>query len=279
MNPAVMKIPVSPLAYVSPLAKIGANTQVSPFSYIDDDVEIGANCWIGPNVTILGGARIADNCRIFPGAVISAIPQDLKFAGEYTTVEIGSNTTVRECVTINRGTNYAQKTVVGSHCLLMAYVHVAHDCVVGNHVILANNTNLAGHVTIDDYAILEGFVGVQQFMHIGAHSFIAANSFVRKNVPPFVRAAREPLSYIGVNTVGLTRRGYEKNDILHIQDIYRYIFVLGYALSNALQMVETHTENTPFRQVILNFIYNSPKGIIKGATGGNDAQTPLAHED
>ncbi|QQS28775.1 MAG: acyl-ACP--UDP-N-acetylglucosamine O-acyltransferase [Sphingobacteriales bacterium] len=255
---------VSPLAHVHPGAKIGSNTIILPFSYIEADVEIGNNCKIGPNATILNGTRLGDNCQVFPGAVLGAIPQDLKFVGEYTTAEIGNNTTIRECVTINRGTAYAGKTVVGNNCLLMAYVHIAHDCLLGDNVILANSTNLAGHVMIDEFAILEGFVGVQQFVHIGAHSFVAATSFVRKNVPPFVKAAREPLSYAGVNSVGLTRRGYSALTIRHIQNIYRYIFVMGYSLHNALNMVENHVENTPETQQILNFIRNSTKGIIKG---------------
>lgn len=266
---------ISALAYVHPNAKIGHNTTILPFCFIDANVEIGNNCWIAPNVTILDGARIGNNCHIFPGAVISAIPQDLKFAGEYTTAEIGHNTTIREFVTINRGTQYAGKTVVGNNCLLMAYVHVAHDCLLGNEVIMANSVNLAGHVIIDDYAILEGFVGVQQFVRIGAHSFIAANSFVRKNVPPFVKAAREPLSYMGVNSVGLMRRGYSRQTIHHIQDVYRYIFVLGYPLSKALNLIENSVEITPETQLILDFIRNSPKGILKvfRKSGTDDATT------
>jgi len=266
---------ISPLAHVHPNAAIGRNTAVLPFTFIEADVVIGNNCWIGPNVTILDGARIGDNCRIFPGAVISAIPQDLKFAGEITTAEIGHNTTVRECVTINRGTQYAGKTVVGNNCLLMAYVHVAHDCLLGDNVILANCVNLAGHVIIDDFAILEGFVGVQQFVRIGTHSFIAANSFVRKNVPPYIKAAREPLAYAGINSVGLTRRGFSRQTIHHIQDVYRYIFVMGLSVSKALDMIENEVQQSPETELITTFIRNSPKGILKpfkNANGSEEAE-------
>ena len=178
------------LSYIHPDAKLGANVTVEPFSTVYENVEIGEGTWIGPNVTIFPGARIGKNCRIFPGAVIAAIPQDLKFSGEETTVEIGDNTTIRECVTVNRGTTDKMKTAIGSNCLLMAYVHVAHDCIIGNNVIIANSVNLAGHVTIEDYAILEGLVAVQQFVTIGAHTFITGGSLVRKNVPPFTKAAR-----------------------------------------------------------------------------------------
>ena len=189
-----MKIYKRTDSIIHPEAKIGKGVTIGPFTYIDKNVEIGEGTWIGPNVTIFEGARIGKNCKIFPGAVISGIPQDLKFKGEETTAEIGDNTTIREYVTVNRGTAYLGKTVVGSNSLLMAYVHIAHDCIVGNNVILANNVGLAGHVEVEDWAILEGRVGVQQFIKIGMHVFIAGGSLVRKHVPPYVKAAREPLS-------------------------------------------------------------------------------------
>lgn len=255
------------LAYIHPDAKIGNNVKIDPFACIHGDVVIGDNTWIGSNVTIFDGARIGSNCRIFPGAVISAIPQDLKFKGEQTTAIIGDHTTIRECVTINKGTVAMGRTEIGSHCLLMAYVHIAHDCIIGNHVILANSVNLAGHVTIEDWAILEGYVGVSQFMHIGAHSFIAGQSGVRKNVPPFVKAAREPLSYAGINSVGLARRGYEKEVIEDIQNIYRTIFQKGYNTSKALAMVEEECQASAHRDLILQFVRSSEKGIIRGLSG------------
>lgn len=251
-------------AFIHPDAKIGKNVIIEALSYIAGDVEIGDGSWIGPNATIMDGARIGKNCRIFPGAVVSAIPQDLKFAGEKTTVEIGDNTTVRECVTINRGTVDKYKTEVGSNCLLMAYVHLAHDVKVGNNVIIANSANIAGHVEIDDFAILEGVVAVQQFVHIGAHSFIAGGSLVRKNVPPFVKAAREPLTYAGINAIGLRRRNFEQKIISEIEEIYRMIFVRGKNVSNSLKEIKEVIPDSEEKQQIIDFILASDKGIIRG---------------
>lgn len=253
-----------PLNYIHPEARIGKNVQVDPFASISKNAEIGDGTWIGSNAVIMEGARIGKNCRIFPGAVISAIPQDLKYAGEETTAEIGDNTTIREFVTVNRGTKDRLKTVVGSNCLLMAYVHVAHDCLIGNHCIIANSVNLAGHITIEDYAIIEGMAAVQQFVKIGAHSFITGGSLVRKNVPPFVKAAREPLSYIGINSVGLRRRGFSNEVILQIEDIYRTIYVRGYNVSNALAIVEQEAPSSKEKDLIIKFIRESTNGIIRG---------------
>lgn len=259
---------------IHPEAKIGENVSIGPFCFIDRNVEIGDNTWIGPHVTIFEGARIGKNCRIFPGAVISGIPQDLKFEGEITTAEIGDYTTVREYVTVNRGTKAAMRTVVGSHCLLMAYVHVAHDCMLGNHVILANNVNLAGHVTIGDYAILEGLVAVQQFAHIGRHSFVAGGSLVRTNVPPYIRAAREPLAYVGINKIGLARRNFSDEMITNITDIYRLLFVRGYNTSNALVEIETTLPPSEEREEILDFVRQTKNngGIVKGLQKLNGAK-------
>lgn len=257
---------ISPLSFIDSSAKIGKNVTISPFAVINADTQIGDDTWIGSHVTIMEGARIGKNCKIFPGAVISAIPQDLKFSGENTTAEIGDNTTVREFVTINRGTKDRMKTSVGHNCLLMAYVHVAHDCVIGNNVIIANSVNLAGHVTIDDWAILEGLAAVQQFVHIGAHSFVTGGSLVRKNVPPFVKAAREPLAYAGVNSVGLRRRSFTNDSILQIEDIYRTIYVRGHNVSNALNIVEQEAPSSQEKELIINFIRSSKDGIIRGIT-------------
>lgn len=251
-------------AFVHPEAKIGKNVTIEPFAYIAKDVIIDDDSWIGPNATIMDGARIGKNCKIFPGAVISAIPQDLKFKGEVTTAEIGDHTTIRECVTINRGTTDRQKTVVGNNCLLMAYVHIAHDVLVGDHVILANTANIAGHVTIEDYAILEGVVAVQQFVSIGAHAFVAGGSLVRKNVPPFVKAAREPLTFAGVNAVGLRRRGFETSSIQQIESIYRRIFVHGKNLGKSIAEIKSEVEDSSLKTQIIEFIENSEKGIIRG---------------
>jgi UDP-N-acetylglucosamine acyltransferase len=255
---------ISKFAHVHPEARIGDDVTIEPFATIYADVEVGDGTWIGPNAVLMDGTRVGKRCRVFPGAVIGAIPQDLKFAGEYTTAEVGDGTTVRECVTINRGTADRMKTAVGSNCLLMAYVHLAHDCIVGNNVVIANSVNLAGHVTIDDWAILEGNVAVQQFIHIGAHSFIAGASLVRKNVPPFVKAAREPLSYMGVNVVGLRRRGFNDEQIARIEDIYREIFVRNTNVERGMQNVEQQQPRSPERGLILDFIRNSPRGIMRG---------------
>jgi UDP-N-acetylglucosamine acyltransferase len=255
---------MSQLSYIHPNAKIGENVIIEPFSTVYENVEIGDGTWIGPNVTLFPGARIGKNCKIFPGAVISAIPQDLKFKGEETTAEIGDNTTIRECVTINRGTVDRMKTIVGSNCLLMAYVHVAHDCSIGNNVIIANSVNLAGHVEIEDWVILEGLVAVQQFVKIGAHSFITGGSLVRKNVPPFTKAAREPLQYVGINSVGMRRRGYSNERVLEIEDIYRTLYVKGLNVTNALAIIEQEAPASDEKEQILNFIRESKDGIMRG---------------
>lgn len=253
-----------PLTNIHPKAKIADNVIIESFTTIYEDVEIGEGTWIGPNVTIFNGARIGKNCKIFSGAVISAIPQDLKFDNEDTTAEIGDGTIIRECVTINRGTKDKHKTVVGKDCLLMAYVHVAHDCIIGNNCILANCVNLAGHVELGDYVIIEGVAGVQQFVKIGEHAFIASGANARKNVPPYVKAARDPLAYAGVNSVGLRRRGFSNESVLQIEDIYRSLYVRGLNVSNAVQVIEQEAPTSKEKDIILNFIKESIKGIIRG---------------
>jgi UDP-N-acetylglucosamine acyltransferase len=255
---------IHPLASVHPEAKLGKDVIISPFAYVEKDVVIGDGTWVGPNASIFDGARIGKNCKIFPGAVISAIPQDLKYAGEITTAEIGDNSMIRECVTINRGTKDKYKTALGKNCLIMAYVHVAHDCIIGDNVILANSVNLAGHVQIEDYVSVEGVVAVQQFVKIGAHAFIAGGSLVRKNVPPFVKAGREPLSYVGVNSVGLRRRGFSDTAILQIEDIYRTIYIRGHNVTNALNIVEQESPASSEKNQILAFIRDSVNGIMRG---------------
>lgn len=253
-----------PLAYVHPQAKIAKNTVIEPFVNIEKNVEIGEGTWIGSNVTIMEGARIGKNCKIFPGAVIAAIPQDLKFNNEETLVRIGDNTVIREFVTINRGTKANWETVVGNNCLLMAYVHVAHDCILGNNVIMANAATLAGHIVVDDWAIIGGLSAVHQFVNIGAHVMISGGSLVRKDVPPFTKAAREPLSYVGVNSIGLRRRGFTSEKINEIQDIYRYIYLKGNNVSQALEFIEANLPATSERDEIITFISKSSRGIMKG---------------
>lgn len=254
-----------PLAYIHPEAKIAPNVVIEPFTVIHKNVVIEEGSWIGSNVTIMEGARLGKNVKVFPGAVISAIPQDLKFIGEETTVEIGDNTTIRECVTINRGTVDKYKTVIGANCLLMAYVHIGHDCLLGNNCIVGNTTQFAGHVQVDDYAIFGGACAVQQFSKVGAHAYIGGGSLVRKDVPPFTKAAREPLSYAGINSVGLRRRGYNNEQINAIQEIYRFIYLRGFNNSDALDKIELELPSTKERDEIVNFIRTSERGVMKGA--------------
>ena len=253
-----------PLSYIHPDAIVADNVVIEPFVTIDKNVKIGEGTWIGSNVTILEGARIGKNCKIFPGAVISGTPQDLKFRGEKTTAEIGDNTTIRECVTINRGTVAKGKTVVGDNCLIMAYVHVAHDCCIGNNVILANSTQLAGEVIIDDYAILSGMIAVHQFVHIGSHVMISGGSMVRKDVPPFSKAGREPVSYVGVNSIGLRRRGFSNEKINEIQEVFRFLYLKNLNNIQALERIEAEMPATKERDEIILFIRNSSRGIMRG---------------
>ncbi len=253
-----------PLAYVHPDAKIANNVVIEPFVTIDKNVIIGEGTIIGSNVTILEGARIGKNCRIFPGAVIGAIPQDLKFRGEETTAEIGDNTTIRECVTINRGTASKGKTVVGSNCLIMAYCHVAHDTIVGNNVIMSNSVQLAGEVVIDDFAIIGGGALIHQFCHIGSHVMIQGGALINKDIPPYVKAARNPISYAGINSIGLRRRNFTNETIRDIQEIYRYLYLSGLNNSDAIERIEAELPATKERDEIILFVRNSQKGIIKG---------------
>ncbi|MEI6752488.1 MAG: acyl-ACP--UDP-N-acetylglucosamine O-acyltransferase [Paludibacter sp.] len=253
-----------PLAYIHPDAKIASTVVVEPFVTIDRNVVIGEGSQIGSNVTIMEGVRIGKNCKIFPGAVIGAVPQDLKFKGEDSLVIIGDNTTIREFVTVNRGTAAKGKTVIGDNCLLMAYCHVAHDCIIGNNVIMSNATQLAGEVEIDDFAIIGGGSLVHQFTRIGSHVMIQGGSKIGKDVPPFITAGREPLSYAGINSIGLRRRGFTNEQIRDIQDVYRYIFQSGMNTAHAIERIQAELPATNERDEILLFIKNSPRGIIKG---------------
>ena len=257
-----------PLAYVHPQAKVARNVVVEPFTTINNDVEIGSGTWIGSNVTIMEGARIGKNCRIFPGAVISAIPQDLKFEGEDSLTIIGDNTTIRECVTVNRGTSASGKTQIGNNCLIMATSHIAHDCVLGDNSIVVNGVALAGHVIVGKHAIIGGLAAVHQFIHIGDHAMISGGSLVRKDVPPYTKAAKEPLSYVGINSIGLRRRGFSTDKIREIQNIYRILYQKNYNNTQALEKIEAEMEATPERDEIILFIRNSQRGIMKGYFGG-----------
>lgn len=251
------------LSDVHPSAKIADQVEIGPFTSIAADVEIGEGTWIGPNVTIMDGARIGANCRIFPGAVISAVPQDLKFDGEQTTVEIGDRTTIRECVTINRGTKAYGKTTLGEDCLIMAYVHIAHDCIIGNRVILVNSVALAGHVEVGDWAIISGLSAVHQFVKIGNHVMVGGGAMVRKDVPPMITAAGDPLTYAGVNSVGLRRRNYSNEEIRQVQDIYRIIYQSGKNISQAVEVVKSEFVGNALAQEIIDFISASDRGLIR----------------
>lgn len=253
-----------PLAYVHPDAKIASSVVIEPFVTIDKNVVIGEGTRIGSNVTILEGVRIGKNCVIFPGAVIGGVPQDLKFRGEDSLAIIGDNTTIREFVTVNRGTASKGKTVIGNNCLIMAYCHVAHDCVVGDNVIMGNATQLAGEVEIDDFAILSGGCLVHQFTRIGSHVMIQGGSKIGKDVPPFVTAGREPLSYAGINSIGLRRRGFTNEQIRDIQDVYRYVYQSGMNNTQAIEHIQAELPATKERDEILLFIKNSPRGVIRG---------------
>ncbi|WP_035562397.1 acyl-ACP--UDP-N-acetylglucosamine O-acyltransferase [Hymenobacter sp. IS2118] len=266
---------ISPLASIHPSARLAPSVTVEPFTTIAADVEIGEGTWIGPNVTIMNGARIGAHCQVFPGAVVSAVPQDLKFAGEHTTVEIGDYTVLRECVTVNRGTVDRGRTVVGTHCLLQAYVHVAHDCIIGDYCVISNSVQIAGHVTVGDWAILGGTSAIHQFVSIGAHAFVGGGSLVRKDIPPFIKAAREPLTYAGVNSVGLRRRGYSEQQVTDLHNLYRLLFLGGMNTQDAIARIEAEITPSPERELALDFVRAASRGIIKGPKRDKYDETQL----
>jgi UDP-N-acetylglucosamine acyltransferase len=257
----------SNLSSVHPNAKIGSNVTIEPFAVIDDNVVIGDGSHIQSHAVIRSGTRMGKNCNVFPGAVVGAVPQDLKFNGEETTLEIGDNVTIRECVTINRGTSAYGKTVIGNNNLIMAYCHIAHDCIIGNHCIFSNSVALAGHIIVEDHVIIGGLAAVHQFCKIGAHSFIGGGSLVNKDVPPFVKASRYPVSFLGINSVGLTRRGFSPEQIHIVGDIYRLLFVKNSNLKKGIQQVKEQVEDSPVKSQILDFIEKSERGLIKGYSG------------
>ena len=256
---------ISPLATVSPAAKLGDNIEIGPYAFIDADVEIGDGCRILPHAVIFQYVRMGKNCTVFPGAVVGAIPQDLKYDGEVSYVEIGDNVTIRECATINRGTKASGKgvTKVGDHSLIMSYVHIAHDCTVGKHCILVSYVGIAGETVVEDWAILGGGAKAHQFSHVGAHAMVGGASKINKDIPPFVLAGRDPICYCGINLVGLKRRGFESSTIREIKDIYDTIYFQGYNITDGCSKVEAGFPQTPERDQILAFIKNSRRGIIR----------------
>lgn len=263
-----MEVMNYPMAYVHPTAKIGENVTISPFSTIMNDVEIGDGTWIGPNVTIMEGSRIGKNCKFYPGTVISGEPQDLKYEGEKTLTFIGDNTTIRECVTVNKGTKALGYTKIGDNCLIMATAHIAHDCVIGNNVVVVNGCGLAGHIEIGDNAFIGGMSAVHQFTKIGEHAFIAGATQVRKDVPPYVKAAKNPVSYAGVNAIGLRRKGFSSEEIYEIQGMYRILFQQKNNVSQAVEQILEKFPDSHYREVILDFINTSDRGIMKGYSSG-----------
>lgn len=259
---------ISSMAFVHPEAKLGENVIVEPFAYVDANTEIGEGTRVMTQATILSGARIGKNCFIFPHTTIAGIPQDLKFKGEETTAIIGDHTTIRECATVNRGTASRGYTKVGSNCLIMAYSHVAHDCVLKDHVILGNATQLAGEIEIDDYAIVSGGSLAHQFTRIGAHVMVQGGSKIGKDIPPFVMVGREPISYVGLNIVGLRRRGFSSERINGIQEIYRTLYLSGYNISQAVERIEQDLPASDDRELILNFVRSSSRGIVRSNMEG-----------
>lgn len=253
--------------YINPDARLADDVTVGPFTTIASNVEIGPGTKIGSNVTILEGTRIGAGCTIFPGAVVGAIPQDLKFRGEDTLAIIGDNTTLRECVTVNRGTASKGFTRVGSNTLIMAYSHVAHDCVVGNNVIISNASQLAGEVVVDDFAVIGGGSLIHQFCHIGSYIMMQGGALVNKDIPPFIRAAREPISFTGINTIGLRRRGFSTETIELIQEAYRILYFSGLGIADALAEIEAKLPATPERDAIVGFVRSSERGILRGYAG------------
>ncbi len=251
--------------YVHPDAKIGNNVKIGPFTTIYENVEIGDNTEILNNVTIFPGARIGEGVKIYPGASISGVPQDLKFRGEETYAYVGDGTTLRECVTISRGTASKGKTVVGSGCLLMAYTHIAHDCKIGNQVIISNASQMAGEVIIDDCAVIGGGSLIHQFCHLGRNIMLQGGALVNKDIPPFVKAAREPISFVGLNTVGLHRRGFPAEDVAIINEIYRILYLSDLNVSNAVKLIMETVPESIYRDEIVDFVNNSTRGIIRSA--------------
>jgi len=261
------------LVNIHPKAKIHESAVIEPFATVEEDVEIGEGSWVGSNAVILNGARIGKYCRIFHGAVIAGVPQDLKFNGEVTTAEIGDNTTVREFVTISRGTADRDRTVIGENCLLMAYVHIAHDCIIGNNCILSNLVQLAGHIVVDAHVVIGGTAAIHQFVRVGSHSMIAGGALINKDIPPFTLTGRDyPVSYKGINAVGLRRRGFSEEKINELQKIYTFIYKRGLNNSTAIEMITTNVEPSTERESIIEFIRSSERGIMRGPNNGSNPE-------
>ena len=253
---------VHPTAIVDPEAELGQGVVVGPWALVGPGVTVGDGTELGPRVLIERDTRLGEDCRVFNGAVLGTDPQDLKYQGESTVLEVGDRTVIREFVTLNRGTAASGRTVVGSDCLLMAYVHVAHDCELGNHVILANSVNMGGHVIIEDWATVGGITPIHQFVHIGAHAFVGGGSRVSKDVPPYCRAAGNPPALFGLNSVGLERRGFSPEVRAGLKKAYRLLFQSKLNLSQAVLRAEEEVQGIPEVGHLLSFIRDSDRGII-----------------
>ncbi len=253
---------IHPTAIVHPDAQLGEGVHVGPYAVIEADVVVGEACEIGPHVYLDSGTRLGKRVKIYKGAVLGTAPQDLKYTGEKTYLEVGDDTTIREFATLNRGTDYRGKTVVGKHCFLMAYVHVAHDCLLGDHVILSNGVNMAGHVEIQDHVGIGGLTAIHQFVRIGTYSFVGGGLRVTKDVPPYVLAMGEPIRYGGTNVVGLKRKGFSSRVMRDIKRAYTIIYRSNLLLKEAVKEVESRLQPSPEIRVIVDFIRKSERGII-----------------
>ena len=250
-------------AIISKKAEIAEDVEIGPYSIVQENVIIDSGTKIHSHVLIEPGTRIGKNCQIYQGAVLGGEPQDLKFEGEKTYLKIGDNTIIREYATLSRGTKHRGETTVGNGCFLMAYAHVAHDCIIGNNVILANSVNLAGHVEIQDFAIIGGIVPVHQFVRIGAHSIIGGGFRVPMDVCPYMLAAGYPLKIYGVNKIGLQRRGFSPHTIEILETVYKILFRSKFNTRQALEKIKSDVEMIPEVQNILGFIEKSERGIVK----------------
>ena len=255
---------ISTHAIVHPQAHLGVDVHIDPFVTIDEDVVIGDRTWIRSHAHINNGTTIGSDCQIYQGAVVGGDSQDKKHTGGDTRLVVGNHVTIREYCTLNRATSEKGLTRIDDYCLLMAYVHIAHDCQIGAHSIIANAVNLAGHVILDEYATIGGMTAIQQFVRIGKQAYVGGGTLIRKDVPPYVRAAREPVTYMGINKIGLERNGFSQSEIKSLQDLYRYIFVHSNNVSQSMLLLQNQFKDNPFREEIMKFIIESPNGVIRG---------------